>query len=802
MIDVSEELKDAFLSHTQKNIQLSFTDTSYNLTGNDLKLEAVTLEQSICDETILTFGKCSSSCFKFTMKNNNKSYKNLEFDVTLTAYDFEGNSYPLSLGHYIVYEDTVSDDRNYRSIVAYDTLKAVMQTDYKDWYHSLTFPMSLKAFRDAFFLHISINQESKVLINDDFIVKDTINADVLTGQTIIEAICELNCAFGNIGYDGNFRYVTFVQDAGLYPRNDLYPSDELYPDDPNVSLSVTDANYLLGTFVYQDYLCQKIDSVRIMEDEDDDGTVVGTGDNQYTISGNFLIFGSDNTQRQTIGERFLEFCEDFFYTPTKIEMWGQPWLEVGDLVQVIGKTTALVFPILHRTLSGITALKDSYEAQGSETYEKASNTLSSQFEKYRSKTMKMERTVDEFYQEYKEYGRQTNGTLESHSSRIQQNADNISSEVARATGSENSLSSSIIQTAESIESEVRRATGAEGNLSSRISQSAHTIDLSVSGTAGQGTSAGITISLYDENGNLLDSGSGNITLDGNVIFKSNLTDGQTVISGNNITTGYISCDRLNGGTITGQKYYSTSGNFQVNADGKAIANQFLAKDFLQLLYPFDNNSVYLSSKESNVLGVYTSSSLTNFGGIHCGEVHFDFGKWIRWYDDPNHPYSFYQCEIGTNTYDTADTVATTIRNAAGSNGAIRLTLERDDDNHGIRYQKHNGAYAFTPYGDFDYNNPMLGTSANPWGKLYSKNIITGRVSLTPGSAGAIVSTTVTFNEDSFFRNTPRAFVTAQTSVPDKVSVGIVVADDFPNEATIYLYRTNTTTTKIDYLIIF
>ena len=167
MIDVSEELKDAFLSHTQKNIFLSFSDTSYNLTENDLKLEAVTLEQSICDETILTFGKCSSSCFKFTMKNNNKSYKNLGFDVTLTAYDFEGNSYPLSLGHYIVYEDTVSDDRNYRSIVAYDTLKAVMQTDYKDWYHSLTFPISLKAFRDAFFLHIGINQESKVLINDD-----------------------------------------------------------------------------------------------------------------------------------------------------------------------------------------------------------------------------------------------------------------------------------------------------------------------------------------------------------------------------------------------------------------------------------------------------------------------------------------------------------------------------------------------------------------------------------------------------------------------------------------------------------
>ena len=103
---------------------------------------------------------------------------------------------------------------------------------------------------------------------------------------------------------------------------------------------------------------------------------------------------------------------------------------------------------------------------------------------------------------------------------------------------------------------------------SEIEQLPHTISMKVnsveggSGELGKNTSVGITITLLDEDGNIVDSGEGTITLNGNVIFTSNLTDGQTTISGSNITTGVInanlitagtmSCDRLNGGTISGQ----------------------------------------------------------------------------------------------------------------------------------------------------------------------------------------------------------------------------------------------------------
>ncbi len=79
--------------------------------------------------------------------------------------------------------------------------------------------------------------------------------------------------------------------------------------------------------------------------------------------------------------------------------------------------------------------------------------------------------------------------------------------------------------------------GGNQTIESVINQKASSITMSVSGTGDTGAS--IEISLLDDEGNVLDSADGDITLSGNVVFKSNLTDGVTRISGDNITTGTI-----------------------------------------------------------------------------------------------------------------------------------------------------------------------------------------------------------------------------------------------------------------------
>ena len=110
--------------------------------------------------------------------------------------------------------------------------------------------------------------------------------------------------------------------------------------------------------------------------------------------------------------------------------------------------------------------------------------------------------------------------------------------------------SNITQTASEISTEVSRAKGSENALSSRIKQTATGISLTVDNSSG--TTSGITIGVTKEDGSTT-STSGTIELTGLVKFTDLSTSGSTTINGANITTGSISCDRLSGGTISGQK---------------------------------------------------------------------------------------------------------------------------------------------------------------------------------------------------------------------------------------------------------
>lgn len=141
--------------------------------------------------------------------------------------------------------------------------------------------------------------------------------------------------------------------------------------------------------------------------------------------------------------------------------------------------------------------------------------------------------------------------------------EEVDAETDRATAEEDNLSKDITnitvrvdKNEDSIEAEVADRTRENLELGTKISQTAHKV--SVAATGGD-KYVGITIQLYDENGNLIDttSGAANITITGFVTFNDLANAGSTTINGANITTGEISCDRLNGGTINGQRFFQT-----------------------------------------------------------------------------------------------------------------------------------------------------------------------------------------------------------------------------------------------------
>lgn len=173
----------------------------------------------------------------------------------------------------------------------------------------------------------------------------------------------------------------------------------------------------------------------------------------------------------------------------------------------------------------------------------------------------------------------------------------------------NQMNSSIKQTAEEITNTVSQiyATKETTNeLSTRIKQTAKSIELTATDN---GTSAGITIRLKNEDGTQIDSKSANITMNGLVKFTDLSGAGSTTINGSNITTGTIDASKvtvknlnasnitsgtitgraISGGTITGTSITNGS-NFSVDKNGN------------------------MTCKNANISGTVTSNNATITGG--------------------------------------------------------------------------------------------------------------------------------------------------------------------------------------------
>ena len=544
MIGITEEGKQAFLNRDDVKLYLHFEDDTI-LSNDDFVSGTSNLEQTLCDEEQLVYGSIGSACFSIQILKTARSYKGLRFTAYITASDGE---YNIPLGTFTVTDDTLSDNRRYRALKAYDDIYMNMDKDISSWYEGLNFPLTVHEFRNSLFNYVHINQEQVSLTNDDLVVQRTIDLDegILTFKTAIQAICEINGALGCITQYNNFRYVTpdIYNDAlypsddlypsnelhpkdflnsGLFPNSNLYPSDNIYPSDPTIvsTLSTTGADSTVkqGSYVYKDYIVRPVQKVVIKENDEDYGTIYGNGRNTYEVVGNFLVYGNDNLEQAA--HRLYNILNKVSYIPTKITTLGMPWVELGDYVKVVGNMGVSIFPLLHRTLKGITALVDSYEAKGTEYCATQLDGVSASIQQLKSRTLKLLTSAKEVSSELAYYEQLTDGRF------IEQR--------------------------------------------SLIQQLPHSITLSVNGSLDRNTSASIVLSLYDENGHLIDSEDGNITLSGNVIFKSNLTDGQTVISGDNIITGSVSCNRIKGGTLSLGGANDIDGSITMkNANGNVI----------------------------------------------------------------------------------------------------------------------------------------------------------------------------------------------------------------------------------------
>ena len=600
-----------------KQITIVTDDKKINITNTELHEDKFELSESLCSEKELKFGACEASVVKFTMSNIFQSLKGKWITVKITP---KGADAPYQIGRYKVYSDKPTADRTCRDVVAYDALYDILNVDMAVWYSSLAFPMTLKAFRDAFFSHFGVEQETISLVNDNMTVEKTIEitgssadgstiGEALSGKTVLSCICEINGCFGHIGRDGKFHYISLDQEMqGLYPRNDLYPADDLYPRDPH-SQPIGRSFYISAK--YEDYLVKSIDKLQINEKENDIGVIVGTGSNGYEIKGNFLVYGKGSTELREIANNVYGKIRGIVYRPFSADCKGNPCLEVGAAIRFNTKYEIVESYVLKRTLKGIQALRDAISADGEEYRTKKVNSVHEDILQLKGKSNVLERTIEE-----------TKSTItdveKGLQSQITQNAESITMEVTRAKGAEGTLSSKITQTAESITSEVTRAKGAEESLSSSITQTAESIKTKVSkgSVSSEISQEPDKVSLT---ANRLIVNSTGFNLDGN---------GNASLSGT-ITSSVMNASTITGTTITGSTFHAIGDTvadetrFDVRTSADPNYATFISAGGCRAEGPtwygyIGHNEVGVKARNDSYKAILNNLGLDTSGGIIAG----------------------------------------------------------------------------------------------------------------------------------------------------------------------------------------
>lgn len=462
----TKEYKELFnQSGVPKQLIIYFPNLSVTLRNEDIVSESMEISESICSGTELRFGSCEASVFKLRIIGNVIPLIGETFTVSIYAGDI---AEPLALGTYKVASDKPTADRKYRDIVAYDAMYEIINAEAAAWYNGILpnkdSTTTLRAFRDSFMEHFGIEQEETTLPNDEIVVGRTIEPESISGKDVLSAICELNGCFAHIGRNGKMQYIFLPEIVvGLYPMDTLYPSEDLFPREASGTESIPQQIYI--SCQYEDYTTKKIGKLQIRQEENDVGCIIGEGENCYIVEGNFLVYGKSATELEAIGQKLFDVISVVWYRPATIKAIGNPCLEVGTGIRVCTQYEIVETYILERTLKGIQALSDSYEAQGVEAYSENVNDVRKSIVELKGKMNILTRTAEETRSQLID--------LENDlSSEISQTSEQISAEVRRAQSAEASLSIRADQIATSV-------SNLDSNLSSKITQNADSITAEV-----------------------------------------------------------------------------------------------------------------------------------------------------------------------------------------------------------------------------------------------------------------------------------------------------------------------------------
>ena len=384
-MEVSEKVKSQYHGNSiHRFLKLYFPELNLTIENDEIYAESMKLKESIIEKTNIEFVGCIASSFKVQVNGIQADLKGKRIEVSI--YTAETESEPIKLFNGIVDSAMQQSNKRIKEITAYDRLYTQGNIDLAAWYNSLTFPITIKDFRDSLFTYIGIEQEEIKLPNDNVSIDKKYDPKTLKARNVIKAICQINGAFGIINRNDKFEYriLADLSATYAYPSVTLFPSNTLYPANPNVAESVvkkeieTESFSFYKTVNYEEFEVKPVDKLTIRQSEQDAGVSYGNGTNNYIIQGNMFTLGKSNSELLAMAQAVYKNVRGIYYYPYKSNNNGLPYIECGldavsyqmynfypESARASSKTTRN-FYVFSREMSGIQNLRDSYSAQGEE----------------------------------------------------------------------------------------------------------------------------------------------------------------------------------------------------------------------------------------------------------------------------------------------------------------------------------------------------------------------------------------------------------------------------------------------------
>lgn len=374
--------------------EMSKDSVDFEITDDLIQADTLVITSSITTNQDLDFGACECSQMELTVSGLSKNISGKEFLLTQ-----QFGSYEIILGLFTVDSTPKLQDKDTRKIIAYDRMRR-FDNDVSGWYNLLSFPLTLKEFRDSLCEFVGITQTDITLVNDNMAVDKTIDTTMLKGRDIMRYICQINGVFGNINSNGQFRYIEIPKTDNVLDQISIYQSAES-----------------------EEYTVPTIDTVQIRQQEGDIGGVsTGDGENICIIEGNPLVYGKTTSELIEIANNIKSVITGLSYCPSSISTNGAPWREIGDRVALETSDGVINTIIMSRTLTGTQGMMDAYESSGSQELTQVFS-IETEIIQIKGLSAVLKRTVEEVSNELTDFEKET-------TSKFTQTAEQISLKVS------------------------------------------------------------------------------------------------------------------------------------------------------------------------------------------------------------------------------------------------------------------------------------------------------------------------------------------------------------------------------------